>query len=446
MLGCGEHYLLAFAIALGAPSFAVGILATFPLFVGALSQYLAIVFLDKPHPIKKTVVGCTSLQALSWLVILSALLVPPPWSPVALLLAYSLYHFFGNFNQPVWNAWMGELVPSTSRGDYFGRRNRYKAMFQLLAFVVAGLILHYQPFAPSFARLPGPFAGPLTGFVVIFGIAMGFRIWSAYFQTRMDEVKLDYLQQSEHFSLWDFIRATPRSNFARYVIFVGLLLLATNIASPFFTIYQLRDLKFTYLEYMISLGVVFLFQFIAFQNWGRVADRFGNLRVTKVTAYLVSLLPLLWLLSTNYYYILFLQALSGIFWSGFNLCTVNFLFDAVAPEKRTRCVAYYNVIANGGILIGALLGGASTAHLPGTLTVFGWHLVWVSPLCTLFLVSSLLRFVVTWLIPRFIREVKEVEPASSWEVMRHMIGLSLSAEFATRHLNVFLGVFKKDGR
>lgn len=412
MLGCGEHYLMAYAIAAGVSSFMVGLLVAVPLFAGALSQYIAVEFLDHPRSVKRTVVWCSLLQALSWIPILFVPWLDHSFVPLALLVTFSSYHFIGNFSLPIWNAWMGHIVPTGKLGDYFGLRNRLKAFFQLFAFVAGGLLLYYFEYQ--------------GGFVIIFVIAMGHRFLSAYYQAQMHEVKLPRLAQEQDFNFIDFIKATPRSNFAKYVLLVSLVLFATNIASPFFTVYQLRDLGFTYLEYMVSLGVTFLFQFIAFQNWGRIADRFGNLRVVRITAYLVALLPLLWLFGTNFWYILVLQALSGIFWSGFHLGAINFLFDAVISEKRAQCVAYYNMIANAAILLGALLGGFSLNFIDRNLEIFSYQITLVSPLCVLFLISSLLRFIIAGFFRRHIREVKPVETATSWQIMRQAMSLGLS--------------------
>lgn len=321
---------------------------------------------------------------------------------------------------------MGDLVPPEQRGNYFGYRNRLRVLFELFPFIVAGLVLYYSNASAIY-----------WGYGYLFLSAMVFRFASAAYQSRMVEPGHVPLAKSEHFSLLDFIKATPKSNFAKFTFYVALVMFVTSIASPFFTLYQLRDLHFSYLQFMVSLGSSLLFQFITFQSWGKIGDRYGNLRVVRLTAFFVVGLPILWLLTTNFYLILVFQALGGALWAGFNLCCVNFLFDAVTPQKRGRCVAYFNFICNLGILCGALLGGWLASILPASFQVAGISFHLVSNICLLFAISAIGRFFVSFLFSRFIKEVRKVEPVSHWQVVRHMIGLSLTPEFSTRFINIF---------
>jgi len=52
-----------------------------------------------------------------------------------------------------------------------------------------------------------------------------------------------------------------------------------------------------------------------------------------MTSCLIPLVPLFWLFSKNLAYLGIVQAFSGLAWAGFNLCSVNYLYDATAPAK-----------------------------------------------------------------------------------------------------------------
>lgn len=426
MLGCGETYLMAYAVFLGSTEFVIGVLASLPLFIGSLSQLAAVSHLDGLYSRKGTVVMASLFQGLCWLLILIGPILFSNHVALVLIICFCLYHLFGHFGAPLWNSWMGDLVPPDQRGHYFGLRNRLRVLFELIPFIMAGLVLFYTKALPIY-----------WGYGLLFLSAMVFRLISAAYQSRMVEPGHEPLPKSEHFSLLDFIKVAPKSNFAKFTFYVALVLFVTNICSPFFTLYQLRDLHFSYLQFMLSLAASLLFQFITFQSWGKIGDRYGNLRVVRLTAFFVVALPFLWLLTNNFYAILVFQALGGALWAGFNLCCVNFLFDAVTPQKRGRCVAYFNFICNLGILCGALTGGWLATVLPSSIHWGGMSLTFVSNICLLFAISTVGRFFVSFLFSRFIKEVRKVEPVSHWQVVRHMIGLSLTPEFSTRFVNIF---------
>ena len=87
--------------------------------------------------------------------------------------------------------------------------------------------------------------------------------------------------------------------------------------------------------------------------WGRIADRFGNLRVLKRTALLIPLVPFLWFLTffmghlnstALIAYLLAVEFMSGMVWAGFNLSSATFIYDAVTKQRVAICVAYYNIL------------------------------------------------------------------------------------------------------
>jgi len=94
-------------------------------------------------------------------------------------------------------------------------------------------------------------------------------------------------------------------------------------------------------------------------RWGRAADRIGNLKVMFVTGAMVPLIPLFWLVSTNLVYLVIVQVFSGLAWAGFNLCSVNYLYDATGAEDRTKYLAYFNCGNGLAAGAGALPGGLS---------------------------------------------------------------------------------------
>jgi MFS family permease len=203
-----------------------------------------------------------------------------------------------------------------------------------------------------------------------------------------------------------------QSNFVRFSIFFALMQFAVAIASPFFTVYMLRDLQFSYLAFMGNTGMSILVQFLTLNQWGRISDVFGNRRILGTTGVLVPLMPLLWIFSTNYWYLLCAQALSGLAWAGFTLSASNFIYDLIARDKRATYLSVHNVLASIGIFGGAMLGGYLGLVMPTQIALAGITISWLSPLLGVFVISTLARaLVVVFLLPK-IREVRKVRPIS----------------------------------
>lgn len=431
MLGAGEAYLAAFAVFLGSGSLIIGLLASLPLLVGSLAQLGAVRFLDRAPRRKPFVTVPAFAQALTWIPLLLGPYLFPEEGPL-LLLAFALVYFaLGSVIAPSWNSWMGDLVPPALRGEYFGRRDKLRTMWQFVAVLAAGGIL-------SLGRGAG---SDFAGFAAIFGIALLARLASTYQLARMTEPPYEPPSTEHAFTLRDFVKRVPKSNFGQFSVYVAAMQATTYLAGPFFTLYMLRDLQFNYLQFTAASTVNILAQAVTFRNWGRIGDRFGNLLVLKSTGLAIPLVPLMWLASPRFELILLYQVISGFVWAGFNLSAANFLFDTVTPPKRTRCVAYYNVLVNTGVLVGATAGGLIAPLLPAKLSLFGLSLPIVSELQVLFLISGLGRLAVSAVFLPMIEEVRPVEKAGVRTVIFQIVGLSAIRGF---RFSILSGVHRSE--
>jgi MFS family permease len=192
-------------------------------------------------------------------------------------------------------------------------------------------------------------------------------------------------------------------------MFFALINFSVAIASPFFVIYLLRDLGFSYLEFMACTASTVLLQFLTLNRWGRISDIFGNRIILSLCGSLIPLIPFLWLLSSNFYYLLVVQAFGGAIWAGFTLSASNFLYDLIPQNKRATYMAAHNVLASIGVFSGALLGGYLGTVLPDSYSVFGYELNFISQLYNLFILSFVLRFITSLLLIPRLKEIRRVK-------------------------------------
>ena len=401
MTGLTADYITPYALALKATTGAIGILSAAPSLASSLLQLGSADLTEKFKSRGK-------IMNLS--VLLHALMLVPivfiPWlfkrEPVLFLIIFvTLFTSLNGLAAPIWASLMSDYIPYRSRGRYFGWRNRVLGITTIVASFTAGIILHCFK-----ERI-------LVGFMFVFGLAFICRIISWCFLRQMFEPKLK-IERGSYFSFFDFILRIRQSNFAKFVIFSAALNFCVNIASPFFSVFMLRDLKFNYIIYTLLIVAVTITQIFTFDRWGRHADKVGNLKVIKLTSFIIAGLPLFWLVNQHPIYLIFAQAVSGFAWAGFNLCATNFIYDAVTPQKRVRCIAYFNVLVGIATFAGAILGGYLSNIMP---LLFGYRLL------SLFLLASILRYISIFAFAEKIKEVRATEQMATKDLFYSVIGI-----------------------
>jgi MFS family permease len=404
MVGFGESYLAPYAVHLGASNPQIALLSSLPQLLGAFCQFISVRVIHAFQRRKAAILAGVSLQASMWVPIIVLPLLFPRYA-IDLLIGLVVLYFIGlNFANPAWTSLMGDLVYPHRRGRFFGQRNRLISISAFAALCLGGVILH-QASQRGWER---------AGFVGIFALAFGARwISVSYLSQHIDPPYSPKAEDS--FSVWEFLSKRRNSNFGRFVLYVALMHFSVMVSAPFLTPYILRDLKFSYAQFMTASATAVLAQFLTLNSWGRLADRFGNRQVLKVTGLLLPTIPPLWLLTTNFYAILAIQLFAGFAWAGFSLAMGNSVLDLVSPPKRARCAAIYNSANAIGIFLGASLGGLLARWAPSELHFAGVHVSLVSNLLVLFLVSALFRLLVSLALLPSVREVRDVPPLAARE-------------------------------
>lgn len=406
MAGIGEGYISPFAIFLKATNSQIALLASIPPLLGALVQIISVNILNQMKDRMTVILTGVIAQALTWIPILLLPFLFKPYAPYLLIISVTAYFVFGNLATPAWNSLMGDIVPEKTRSTYFGYRNKMMSIFTLGALSLGGLILHGTE----------KLGNPWTGFSFLFAAGLTARLISAYCLSRMSNppYKID---DKDDFGLIEFFADFRRSSFVRFVVYTGLMHLSVMVAAPFFSVYMLRDLRFSYLQFMLVSAMAVLVQYFTLHNWGKFGDKFGNRMILVITGFTLPLVPVLWLFSANFYYILLIQMLAGFSWAGFSLSMGNFIFDAIPQPRRARSVAIFNVLNAIGIFSGAAIGGWLTRYIPVSISIQGFSISMISNLQWLFLISGVLRLFMSISFLPAIREMREVEPLTLRELI-----------------------------
>ncbi|MDA0679261.1 MAG: MFS transporter [Proteobacteria bacterium] len=399
MIGIGETYLSAFAIFLRASMPQIGLLASLPPLLASLVQLFS-AWLGRLTGQRKIIVlvGAT-VQALAWLPLIILPIIFRDYAVPLLIACVVLYQCGAHLSTPQWGSLMGDIVPMRRRGRFFARRTRIVSLVTFISLIVGGLTLQFSSSRDA----------TIYGFVMLFTSAMCARLVSVYHLSRMHDPTghVAAMEVPVGSGWWHRLR---QSNFVRFSIFFAFMQFSVSIASPFFTVFMLRDLQFSYAAFMTNTGMAVFAQFLTLNQWGRISDIFGNRRILATTGIIIPLMPLLWTFSSNYWYLLVIQAISGMSWAGFTLSASNFLYDLIARDKRATYLAIHNVLASLGIFAGAMLGGFLGMSLPTQMEIFGHTFSWLSPLLGVFVISTVIRAATVIVLFPKIREVRNVRP------------------------------------
>jgi MFS family permease len=368
MVALTETFGIAAAVALGAPSMAIAVLGSGPVFFGSLGQYFLPAVVDLGNGRKRYVLAGVALQTLFLLAAAFTGFMPSAYASWLYVGCVVLAGVSANVVAALWVSWMGDLVAPENRARYFSWRGRWFAWVNLSCALGAGL------FASDYSSENAPWAF----FTAVFFAAAAARLFSYRMLKRQYEPAL---APDSRRSRW---RAKTSRDFKTFAAANALLQGTTAIASPFFSVYFLRDLRFNYFTLAAVACSAIAGSIVSLPLWGAFADRAGNRTTIRVSGLFVCLVPVPFLFFTNPWVICLLNFWSGISWAGYNLSSFNKMLGASEKEDRVRSIAFASAVTGVAVLAFTLLGGFLATRLPA---VFSW------PLQTLFLISSVLRLI-----------------------------------------------------
>lgn len=374
MVGVGESYLAAFALAIGLGEISAGLVSSVPLLAGGILQLISLRAVHWFGSEKRWVVCCAALQGLSFIPLVYAA-IHGSLALIPLLAIASLYWAGGLASGPAWNTWMESIVPSRVRPRYFSLRTRVSQMCTLAGLVAGGVTLQWAD----------THGHALVGFACIFAAAGLFRMWSVSWLVRHHQPAVVGEQIARHrnrcaasaavASAASRRKRSPGISGMRLLTYLVAVQGMVQISGPFFAPYMLKQLHFSYSQFVTLLAIGFLSKIIALSWWTKLTHNGGAQRLLWIGGIGIVPLSALWILSDNIYQLALVQMISGIMWAAYELGFFLMFFETLPIEKRTRMLTYYN-LANmmalcGGAFIGAgmlqLLGGSQAAYW----TLFG---------------------------------------------------------------------------
>jgi MFS family permease len=350
MVGIGESYFAAFALAKGFSEVTAGLMMTVPLVLGAVVPVLFFHKAGRLRSLKRRVLWSAGFQAsiLLAMAVVSVFKAPP----VTLVFALATLYFAGGLVAgPAWNFWMGTLIAEGDASRFFSQRLRVTQIGLFGGLLIGGLLLHSQQQSGSSDDMSLRF----WVFGILFLCAFVFRMVSVWAlgRQRLEE----QLQFHESLGLIDSIKVIVRRSGTRKLFsFLFIFYVVIFISSPFVTPFFLAELRFDYQKYMWALAALMIGK-ATILPWGaNWIHRSGVKVVLQTGAIGIAPLPAVWAFTKSFESALMLQFVSGIFWGLFELAFSVIFFSHLRSIEKIPLLTLYNFFNAAAILIGSLAG------------------------------------------------------------------------------------------
>lgn len=376
MIGFGETYLVAFALAVGATGAFAGMIGVLPVVAGSLLQLIIPRLMAKYFTKRLWVIFWAFVQVTVFLI--TSILAYQEFrttlvSWIILSLA-GLYWTAAQSAGPVWNAWTASIVPQERHLRFFSYRTRTTQAATLVGLLAGGFTLRY------FAKLEHP----MLGFTVIFLAAACTRVVSTYFLASIPDGPVREVRKKSaiatHQPLGQWLKSSDMMPVLLFLFFTNF---AAQTSAPFFSPFMLGPLNMSYGLYTVLISATFLARVGSATLFYRFARRFRVGGLALLGAISVIPLPYLWTLSQNPYYLLLIQFGSGFAWGAHELGVTLYLIERIPHDERARLLSIANVSNAIGMLCGSCIGAWLITQGLGSPRAYFAAFTW----------SSILRFI-----------------------------------------------------
>lgn len=353
MVGVGETYLPAFALAVGMGEIVAGLVGSVPLLMGGLLQAVSPWILRRGVSEKVWVVSASVLQGCAFIPLVVAAFAGS-MSVLGLMLCASLYWAGGLAGGPAWNSWIDKLIPKPVRANYFACRSRAAQIATACGFLGAGGLLQWS-------RHGG---WETQAFAILFALAWLARTYSVCMLAihrapdpkplrRLVALPAKVAVAAPALPALASNIVSPRNLILYLVLVQGMV----QVSGPFYAPYMLKHLSMSYMGFAILIATMFVAKITALATWGNFAKRFGAQRLLLIGGAMIVPAPALWIISSNYGWLMAVQVISGIGWAAYELGFFLLLFDSVPIVRRVRMLTTYNLANTSAWCCGAAVGG-----------------------------------------------------------------------------------------
>lgn len=252
---------------------------------------------------------------------------------------------------PIYNEWLAELVPPTSRGFYFSRRNALAAVVGSTVGIGGAWLLDASRDAKGEPTDPG--------FASVFGLGLICAAVSQFFFLRMKDLPRENpVKRTLKEGIADTVRPFADPTFRRVLGFIAVSVISQLFAGNLYAAFGRESLGLNFRVLQGTAVTMAIGNVLAAPVWGFLSDRYGNRPTLMIALVLLATNPIAWLVCVpgadvrNSAILLGSHVVMGVAWAGVNLCQFNLLLATAKTEDRANYLA-------SGLALTAVMGGVA---------------------------------------------------------------------------------------
>jgi len=360
----GGMFLIGYALKLGATNAQIGLMSTIPmLFIGIQLWAASLVERGISRRLL-TVIGALG-NVLGWVFVI---LIPyavkdtaPSVKVAALIAIITILSVFAYVSGNARGSWVGDLIPSSFRGTFFGRLTMYGGIIGTVFALIEGRFLDVVE-----SQGIGAFS-VLFAFGVVIGLA------NAILFMPQADVPLER-KVTDPGAFCGYVRNTFLNKALIAVMIYALLWSLQSIAGPFYNTYMIRGVEEHGLGMpFLGIGIVnalVTFSMLFFSPfWGRMVDRYGCRPILILCTFGIAPFPLMWLaIPPGHSYIVYvlvgpMNLLGGFLIAGISVALSTLIYKVTPSAGRSVQFAIYSIIVTLAAAPMPFLGGYLTDKL-----------------------------------------------------------------------------------
>jgi len=317
----------------------VSVLAVLPATSQLVQFFTPVIY--KLIPSKKNAIFWLALIARASFVIVTFSLVTGIKNKFIVAIPFIVFSILNSLVGSLWTSAMKNIVPEERRSRYFGMRNTVATFAGFVAWVSYSLILQY------FERK--------LALIIVYILSSAVFVFTAYLLYLHD---IPETRVVEYGLMIPFSTLSNRK-FRNFIIFVFIWNFAIQFAGPFFSYFEVSQLKVPYsylgiLNIINSLLAMFFYTF-----YGKVTENVGEKNMIRYGITLGLVIPFLYSIMTpsNYKYLLIIDVIiAAMAWSAINLAYFTLLLEIV-DEPSEIYISMHAFVAGVASLIASYAGG-----------------------------------------------------------------------------------------
>ncbi len=332
----GGMFLIGYALKLGADDVQIGLLTAVPMLC-VVAQLLTAAIVERGASRRRLTIAAALVNVLGWVLII---LIPYATTGlsqavrVAMLTGIvSLGAFFAHVQGNARSSWIGDLVPPSMRGHFFGRIMMF-AGFIAMGFALAeGMFLDY-------VKNMG-----VAAFSVLFAFGMLFGLANVALFVPQPDIPLVHAGKRPAFL--SMVKDTFANRPLMALMLFHLMWQTQMIGAPFYPTYMLRDLQMPFFGVGLINAAAQVTVLASSPLWGRIVDRYGCRPVLIACAAALAPIPLIWIWMTTplriYATVIPLNLVCGVIGGGVSVAISTLLYKVTPSAGRSVQFAIYSL-------------------------------------------------------------------------------------------------------